>query len=191
MPTERIAMRRVREMLRLRLDAGLAAREVARRTGVAPSTLREMFQRFRRSGLSWPLPLELSEPDLETRLYGPAGTKRGHRRRVEPDWAAVNRELKRVPCFAAPFQHAQRIRSPPRRGRTFESDRSVFALNPHHQIPGPNIWSRLARSRTLPLSAGCSSSLQETVAAGARARRPGSNRWPRPAQRRSPSGGAP
>ena len=64
MPTERIAMRRVREMLRLRLDAGLAAREVARRTGVAPSTLREMFQRFRRSGLSWPLPLELSDPDL-------------------------------------------------------------------------------------------------------------------------------
>jgi transposase len=95
MPTERIAMRRVREMLRLRLDAGLAAREVARRTGVAPSTLREMFQRFRRSGLSWPLPLELSDPDLETRLYGPAGTKQGHRRRAEPDWAAVNRELKR------------------------------------------------------------------------------------------------
>jgi hypothetical protein len=36
MPTERIAMRRVREMLRLRLDASRATREVARRTGVAP-----------------------------------------------------------------------------------------------------------------------------------------------------------
>jgi transposase len=48
MPTERIAMRRVREMLRLSLDAGLATREVARRTGVAPSTLREMFRRFER-----------------------------------------------------------------------------------------------------------------------------------------------
>ncbi len=96
MPTERIAMRRVREMLRFRLDAGLAAREVARRTGVvAPSTLRKMFRRFRRSGLSWPPPLELSDPDLETRLYGPAGTKQGHRRRAVPDWAAVNRELKR------------------------------------------------------------------------------------------------
>ncbi len=95
MPTERIAMRRVREMLRLRLDAGLAAREVARRTEVVPSTPREMFQRFGRSGLSWPLPLELSDPDLETRLYGPAGTKQGHRRRAEPDWAAVKRELKR------------------------------------------------------------------------------------------------
>ena len=57
MPTERIAMRRVREMLRLSRDAGLATREVARRTGVAASTLREMFRRFETSGLVWPLPL--------------------------------------------------------------------------------------------------------------------------------------
>ena len=49
MPTERIAMRRVREMLRLSRDVGLATREVGRRTGVAPSTLREMFRRFETS----------------------------------------------------------------------------------------------------------------------------------------------
>ena len=95
MPTERIAMRRVREMLRLSLDAGLATREVARRTGVAASTLREMFRRFEKSGLAWPLPLDLADADLEARLYGEAGTKQGHRRRAEPDWAALNRELKR------------------------------------------------------------------------------------------------
>jgi transposase-like protein len=95
MPTERIAMRRVREMLRLSRDAGLATREVARRTGVAPSTLREMFRRFERSGLAWPLPLDLADAGLETLLYGEAGTKQGRRRRVEPDWAALNRELKR------------------------------------------------------------------------------------------------
>ena len=69
MLTERIAMRRVREMLRLSRDAGLATREVARRTGVAHSTLREMFQRCDRSGLAWPLPLDLADADLETRLY--------------------------------------------------------------------------------------------------------------------------
>jgi len=95
MPTERIAMRRVREMMRLSRDAGLATREVARRTGVAPSALREMFQRFERSGLTWPLPLDLADTDLEARLYGEAGTKQGHRRRAEPDWAALNRELKK------------------------------------------------------------------------------------------------
>ena len=95
MPTERVAMRRVREMLRLRRDAGLAIREVARRTDVAPSTLREMLRRFERSGLAWPLPLDMTDTALEARLYGEVGTKQGHRRRPEPDWAELNRELKR------------------------------------------------------------------------------------------------
>jgi len=88
-------MRRVREMLRLSRGAGLGVREVARRTGIAPSTLREMLRRFERSGLGWPLALDLTDTDLEARLYGEAGTKQGHRRRPEPDWAALNRELKR------------------------------------------------------------------------------------------------
>jgi transposase len=95
MPTERIAMRRVREMLRLTRDAGMSVSEVARRTGVARSTLREMIARFDGAGLTWPLPLDLPDSELETRLYGEAGTKQGYRRRPEPDWAALNREMKR------------------------------------------------------------------------------------------------
>ena len=95
MPTERIAMRRVRELLRLTRDAGLSVSEVARRMGLARSTLREMHQRLERSGLPWPLPLDLTDAELEARLYGEAGSKRGDRRRPEPDWAALNRELKR------------------------------------------------------------------------------------------------
>ena len=95
MPTERIAMRRVREMLRLRLDAGLGGREIARRMGIAPSTFREMTRRFEESGLAWPLPLDLTDSELEDRLYGESRTKQGFRRRAEPDWAALNRELKK------------------------------------------------------------------------------------------------
>jgi len=95
MPTERVAMRRVREMLRLIREGGLAVRDVARRSGVAPSTIREMVRRFERSRLAWPLPLELTDADLEAGLYGEAGTRQGFRRRPEPDWAALNRELKR------------------------------------------------------------------------------------------------
>ena len=63
--------------------------------GVARSTVREMVGRFERSGLAWPLPLDLTDTDLETRLYGEAGTKQGYRRRPEPDWTALNREMKR------------------------------------------------------------------------------------------------
>ncbi len=91
MPTERIAMRRVREMLKLRLDAGLSLQEVALRSGIARSTLREMVGRFERSGLAWPLPLDLSDAELEVRLYGDVGGNRGHRRKPEPDWALLRR----------------------------------------------------------------------------------------------------
>ncbi|MGH6972533.1 MAG: IS21 family transposase [Caulobacteraceae bacterium] len=88
-------MRRVREVLRLSRDAGLKVREVARRIDVAPSTVLETLRRFDASGLSWPLPLELADAELEDRLYGAAGSRQGHRRRAEPDWAALSRELKR------------------------------------------------------------------------------------------------
>lgn len=88
-------MRRVREILRLVRDAGVPVRQVARQLGVAPSTVRETLRRFEGSGLEWPLPAALNDAVLELQLYGAAGTKQGHRRRAEPDWAAVNRELKR------------------------------------------------------------------------------------------------
>jgi len=95
MPTERVAMRHVREMLRLTREAGLTVSEAARRTGVSRSTVREMLRRFDEAGLAWPLPLDQTDAALEVRLYGPAGSKRGQRRRFEPDWARLNRELKR------------------------------------------------------------------------------------------------
>lgn len=95
MPTERIQMRRVREILRLVRDAEVPVRAAARQLGVAPSTVRETLRRFEASGVEWPLPADLTDGALEARLYGAAGTKQGHRRRAEPDWTAINRELKR------------------------------------------------------------------------------------------------
>jgi len=88
-------MRQVREILRLKLVGGLATREVGRRVGVAASTVRATLKRFQASGLSWPLPEELTDTALDIRLFGPAGSKQGHRRQAEPDWAAIHRELKR------------------------------------------------------------------------------------------------
>ena len=55
MPTERIAMRKVREILRLTYDAGLPSREVARLVGVGSTGVRVMLQRCRASKLDWPL----------------------------------------------------------------------------------------------------------------------------------------
>jgi transposase len=88
-------MRQVREILRLTFGGDVAGREIARRLGLAPSTVRAVVERFRSSGLSWPLGADLSQEALEERLYGMPGSKQGHRRRAEPDWSQIHRELKR------------------------------------------------------------------------------------------------
>jgi transposase-like protein len=95
MPAERTTMRQVREVLRLKFVGGVPTREIARRIGVAASTVRTTISRFQAAGLSWPLPDELTDAALEARLFPDAGTKQGHRRQVEPDWAGIHRELKR------------------------------------------------------------------------------------------------
>jgi transposase len=94
MPAVRVSMRQVREVVRLGFT-GISKYEIARRMGLAPSTVRETLKRFQASGLTWPLPDGLADQDLEAALYKGAGTKQGHRRQEEPDWAVVHRELKR------------------------------------------------------------------------------------------------
>jgi hypothetical protein len=95
MPAERTTMRQVREVLRLKFVGGVPTREIARRIGVAASTVRATIKRFQAASVDWPLPDGLSDAALEARLFPDAGTKRGHRRLVEPDWASIHRELKR------------------------------------------------------------------------------------------------
>ena len=56
MPAERTIMRHVREVLRLKFVGGVPIREIARRIGVAASTVRATLARFQAAGLSWPLP---------------------------------------------------------------------------------------------------------------------------------------
>ena len=95
MPAERTTMRHVREVLRLKFVGGVPTREIARRLGVAASTVRATLKRFAAAGLNWPLPEELTDAALEAKLFADAGTKQGQRRQVEPDWASIHRELKR------------------------------------------------------------------------------------------------
>src|SRR5258708_38081189 len=96
MPTERLAMRHVRDVIRLK-SAGMPTREIARRVGTAPSTVRLTIRRFEAAGLTWPLPDDVTDTVLEARLFAGTGTstRQGHRRQSEPDWTAAHRELQR------------------------------------------------------------------------------------------------
>jgi transposase-like protein len=69
MPAERTTMRQLREVLRLKFVGGVPTREIARRKGVAASTVRATIKRFWAAGLSWPLPEEMTDAALEARLF--------------------------------------------------------------------------------------------------------------------------
>jgi len=89
-------MRQLRTLLRLKHGgAGLSDRTIACQIGVARSTIQEYLARVEAAGLSWPLPDDLTDEALDRLLFPRSGCRPGFRRRVEPDWAMVARELKR------------------------------------------------------------------------------------------------
>ena len=95
MPAKReLSMRQLRHLLRLH-HGGVSAREMGRLLGVARSTIQDNLKRAAAAGLAWPLADDVTDEVLEQRLFGGAGAPTGQRRRVEPDWAALARELKR------------------------------------------------------------------------------------------------
>ena len=54
MPAERLSMRKLRELLRLRLANGLSQRAIARSLGLSQGAVCDYLDRARRAGLSWP-----------------------------------------------------------------------------------------------------------------------------------------
>jgi transposase len=95
MPTERLSMRHIREVLRLHHSVGMSQRAVARSLDLAQGTVSKYLNRARRAGLTWPLPPELDDDvRLETRLYPPPSDLPSEAR-PHPDWAVVHRELRR------------------------------------------------------------------------------------------------
>jgi transposase len=47
------------------------------------------LKRLASAGFSWPLPAAMSDNVLEAALFAAVGTKQGHRRHPEPDWAEI------------------------------------------------------------------------------------------------------
>src|SRR5438270_7223906 len=95
MPAERVSMRRIHEILRLKHGSGASDRQIARSLSLARSTVAVTLQRAAAAGLRWPLPATLTDRVLEAMLYAGHGSQQGARRKTEPDWAYVHHELRR------------------------------------------------------------------------------------------------
>lgn len=69
MPTERLSMRRIREVMRLKFAQGLSDRAIAASLGLGKGTVNAYLVRARRAGLSWPLPEGMDDDGLELLLF--------------------------------------------------------------------------------------------------------------------------
>lgn len=92
MTKKRTSMTKIKEILRLKYDSGLSTRKIAACTKVGRSTISEILTRFKQSSLSWPLPDNCSETELNNVLYREKATNHN---KVMPDFTQYYVELKR------------------------------------------------------------------------------------------------
>ena len=92
MPAKRSAMRKIKEVLRLKFEARLSHERIAAATGLSKGAVSNYVQRAVQRGLGWPLPPELDEVALE-RLLFPQMVKL--EQYTHADYAYVHQELKR------------------------------------------------------------------------------------------------
>ena len=94
MAQERLTMRKVAEVLRLKWECQLSNRAIARSCSISHSTVAEYLRRAQEAGLSWPLPANMGEDTLFELLFPKAPPSRT-RLIPCPDWSVVHTELRK------------------------------------------------------------------------------------------------
>jgi len=92
MPAKRSAMRKIKEVLRLKFEVRLSHERIAAASGLSKGAVSKYVRRAIHKSLSWPLPEDLDDNALE-RLLFPQVVQREHF--VHADYAYVHQELKR------------------------------------------------------------------------------------------------
>ncbi len=95
MPKERLTVRKIREILRLKWELKLSNRAIARACKVSNSTVGDYLERAGKAGVGWPLPEGLSEDELYRRLFPEEAEDVSASTRPLPDWEEVRRQLAR------------------------------------------------------------------------------------------------
>lgn len=101
MPVERLSMRQIKEVLRLKFAAQLSQRQIARSLKLSNGVVAKYLLAAERAGItSWPLPAEIDDPALERAwwpppLPPPLPPPALVQRLATLDFAAIHQQLKR------------------------------------------------------------------------------------------------
>jgi transposase len=101
MPAARLPMKKIREILRLRFALRRTHRDIGLACSLSSSTVGECLARCKREGIGWPLPEELTDSQLEQRVYRLEPCKDDVR--PLPDWQYVYTELRRRDAHVSKF----------------------------------------------------------------------------------------
>lgn len=74
MAKPRLSMRKIKEALRLKYQCDLSRRQIAHSLNVSRSTVAQYLYRAEKAGISWPLAEDLTDQQLEQRLFPPEAT---------------------------------------------------------------------------------------------------------------------
>src|SRR5205823_14337056 len=107
MPTQRLSMRRIREVLRLR-HQGLTERVIARTLGIRNGVVHGYVRRARLAGLAWPLPEGIDDEGPELLLFPAPAAALQSDRPPAPDWAYVEKESRRRSATRLPVSEEYR-----------------------------------------------------------------------------------
>lgn len=92
MARARLSMRKIEEVLRLSAS-GLSNRNIAHICQIGRTTVSDYLRRASAAGLSWPLPADLGEAEVEALLF-PVPRPSSDPRPL-PDWSRIHQELKK------------------------------------------------------------------------------------------------
>src|ERR1700693_252191 len=86
-------MRKIKEVLRLRLELGLGQREIARSCSISQGAVHSYLKKAAAAGVCWPLPEGWDERRVEQALFGDQRPIEPSRERTFPDFAALHQQL--------------------------------------------------------------------------------------------------
>jgi transposase len=93
MANRRLSVRKIKEILRLKLDCGISEREISRSCGVSRSTVADYLRRAAAARLTWAEASVLAESHLEERLF-PTEHVPSSVKRPPPDCEHIYNELR-------------------------------------------------------------------------------------------------
>jgi transposase len=94
MAQNRLPMTKLKEILRLRIGEERSLRTVSRSVKCSPSKVHAIEVRARMLGVTWPPDPSMDWSTVEALIYDSMGHA-ARRRKTEPDWAYIHKELKR------------------------------------------------------------------------------------------------